>query len=218
VNARINNLKGLGYALQNAARWIVLDKPPSLNAPSVNGGPEVSWRVKLLPYVELNHVYQLYEFKSPWDIQANWPVACQKVDFFICPSEPDLKSPKGGRFTPYVMLENTNRNPSNPNLLYDQDRKMLDANRILLIESCGANVVWTKPRDADVDTLCWSLKPANRKEEKEPWRSRNVGASSHPGFVQVVYGDGSTCCLSKSIDEGVLRKIILGQASDEELD
>jgi hypothetical protein len=95
---------------------------------------------------------------------------------------------------------------------------LLDANRILLIESCGANVVWTEPRDADVDTLRWSFKPANRKEEKEPWRSTNVGASSHPGTVQVVYGDGSTRSLSKSIDEGVLRKVILGQASADELD
>ena len=78
--------------------------------------------------------------------------------------------------------------------------------------------VWTEPRDADADTLRWSFKPANRKEKKEPWRSKNLGASSHYEVVQVVFGDGSTRSLSKSIDEEVLRKVILGQASDEELD
>ncbi|MFM7977254.1 MAG: DUF1559 domain-containing protein, partial [Pirellula sp.] len=146
-------------------------------------------------------------------------VACQKIDLFSCPSEPDLKSPKGGRFTSYVMLESTNQNPNNPNLLYDQDRKLLDAHRILLIESCGANVVWTEPRDADVDTLRWSFKPANRKEENEPWRSKNVGSSSHSGIVQIVFGDGSVRCIPKKIDDGVLKKLLLnGLPSDEDLD
>jgi hypothetical protein len=213
------NLKTLGFGLIEAnKKTLSLGNAPPHNEPQEIGGPDVSWRIKLLPFLSSDHVYQKYELSSSWDSDTNWPVACQKVDPFICPSEPDRKSPKGGRFTSYVMLENTNRNPKNPNLVYDQDRKLLDANRILLIESCGANVVWTEPRDADVDTLRWSFKPANRKEEKEPWRSTNVGASSHPGTVQVVYGDGSTRSLSKSIDEGVLRKVILGQASADELD
>ena len=215
----LSHLRQLAFALTNADQKVLdLREPAALNDPVIQGGQEVSWRVKLLPYIELDHLYQQYEFKSPWDSQANWAIACRRVELFTCPSEPDMTNPDGGRFTSYVMLENTNKNPDNPNLLYDQDRKLLDANRILLIESCGANVVWTEPRDADVDTLRWSLKPANRKEEKEPWRSTNVGASSHAGVVQVVFGDGSTRCLSKSIDEGVLRKVILGQASAEELD
>jgi hypothetical protein len=215
----LSHLRQLAFALTNADQKVLdLREPAALNDPVIQGGQEVSWRVKLLPYIELDHLYQQYEFKSPWDSQANWAIACRRLELFTCPSEPDMTNPDGGRFTSYVMLENTNKNQGNPNLVYDQDRKLLDANRILLIESCGANVVWTEPRDADVDTLRWSLKPANRKEEKEPWRSTNVGASSHAGVVQVVFGDGSTRCLSKSIDEGVLRKVILGQASAEELD
>jgi len=210
----------LRLALSNAhlAKVLQLDKPPPLNDAHVKGGSEVSWRVTLLPFLELNNLYKKYNFSSPWNTDTNWPLACRKVDTFICPSEPDLMSLQGGRFTSYVMLQNTNKNPENPNLIYDQNRTLLDANRILLIESCGANVVWTEPRDADADTLRWSFKPANRNEEKEPWRSRNIGASSHYGVVQVVFGDGSTRSLSKSIDEEVLRKVILGQASDEELD
>ena len=117
-----------------------------------------------------------------------------------------------------MMLQNTDKDPDNSNLVYDKDRKLLDANRILLIESCSANVVWTEPRDADVDSLGWSLKAKNSREKREPWRSKNVGASNHPGVVQVVFGDGSTRSLSKSIDEGVLRKVIVGQVSDDELD
>jgi hypothetical protein len=213
------NLRTLGLALLNVdGRIMKLKNPPPHNDSLVDGGPEVSWRVKLLPYIELDHVYQQYEFKSRWDNQANWATACRRVELFTCPSEPDLTSPKGGRFTSYVMLQNTNKDPSNPNLVYDKDRKLLDANRILLIESCGANVVWTEPRDADVDSLGWSLKAKNSREKREPWRSKNVGASSHAGVVQVVFGDGSARSLSKSIDEGVLRKVILGQASDDELD
>jgi len=211
-----NNLRWLGLALINADKKVLdLDQPPPHNDPISPGGPLVSWRVKLLPFIERDDLYQQYDPSLAWDSPANWPIAQRKVDFFICPSEPDLMSPKGGRFTSYVMLLNSNQDSGNPILLYDKDRRMLDPNRILLMESCSANVVWTEPRDADVDRLRWSLKPANRKETKEPWRSENLGSSSHSGVVQVVFGDGSVRPLSKSIDDGVLRKLILGEPHPE---
>lgn len=100
-----------------------------------------------------------YDPKKEWDDYSNWRIAQKKISVFSCPSEPDLMNPEGGRFTSYVMLQNTNRNPGNPKLVYDKDRKMTDSNRILLIESCSANVFWTEPRDADVDGLGWSLQP-----------------------------------------------------------
>jgi len=207
-----NNLRWLGLALINADKKVLdLDQPPPHNDPISPGGPLVSWRVKLLPFIERDDLYQQYDPSLAWDSPANWPIAQRKVDFFICPSEPDLMSPKGGRFTSYVMLLNSNQDSGNPILLYDKDRRMLDPNRILLMESCSANVVWTEPRDADVDRLRWSLKPANRMETKEPWRSENVGSSSHGGVVQVVFGDGSVRPLSKSIDDGVLRNLMLGE-------
>ncbi|MFM7931675.1 MAG: H-X9-DG-CTERM domain-containing protein, partial [Pirellula sp.] len=57
------------------------------------------------------------------------------------------------------------------------------------------------------------------KEENEPWRSKNVGSSSHSGIVQIVFGDGSVRCIPKKIDDGVLKKLLLnGLPSDEDLD
>jgi len=215
-----SNLKSLSVGLIEAnKKTLNLDNPPPLNDPKTIGGPDVSWRVKVLPFISLDSVYQKYDLSSSWNSDANWPLACQKIDQFSCPSEPDLKNPKGGRFTSYVMLENTNKNSSNPNLLYDQNRKLLDAHRILLIESSGANVLWTEPRDADVDTLRWSFKPTNRQEENEPWRSKNVGSSGHSGIVQIAFGDGSVRCIPKKIDDDVLKKLLLkGLQSDEDLD
>ncbi len=215
-----SNLKSLASVLIEAnSKTMNLDLPPPHNQPVQAGGPDVSWRVKLLPFLSLDHVYRNYDLSSSWDSDKNWPIATQKVDSLSCPSEPNRRNSKGGRFTSYVMLENTNKNSSNPNLLYDQNRKLLDSHRILLIESCGANVLWTEPRDADVDTLRWSFKPANRQEENEPWRSKNVGSSGHSGIVQIAFGDGSVRCIPKKIDDDVLKKLLLGGLpSDEDLD
>lgn len=64
--------------------------------------------------------------------------------------------------------------------------------------------------------LRWSFKPANRQEENEPWRSKNVGSSGHSGIVQIAFGDGSVRCIPKKIDDDVLKKLLLkGLPSDE---
>jgi hypothetical protein len=211
-----NNIKTLGLELLQAdgKSWD-LKEPPPHNGPVLEGGPDVSWRVKILPYIEQANLFKEYDPKKEWDDDLNWRIAQQKIPVFSCPSEPDLMNPEGGRFTSYVMLQNTNRSPGNPKLVYDKDRKKTDSNRILLIESCSANVFWTEPRDADVDWLGWSLQPKTRIERKEPWRSRNVGASSHDNFIHVVLGDGSIKALPKSIDDRVFRKILLGEFKDD---
>ncbi|MFN9628350.1 MAG: DUF1559 domain-containing protein [Planctomycetota bacterium] len=66
----------LPLALSNAhlAKVLQLDKPPPLHPAHVKGGPEVSWRVTLLPFLELNDLYKKYDLSSPWNTDTNWPL------------------------------------------------------------------------------------------------------------------------------------------------
>jgi len=50
------------------------------------------------------------------------------------------------------------------------------------------------------------------------WRfkaSTRVGSSSHTNFIHIVFGDGSTRAIPKSIDDRVFRKILLGEFKDD---
>lgn len=81
----------------------------------------------------------------------------------------------------------------------------------MLIESCGANIIWTEPRDVDLDTFEWSLQAKGSVIHREPWRSRNIGSSYHSNGTHVVFGDGSTRYLPGSIDRELVRKMIMGE-------
>lgn len=217
--ACLSNLRTLALALIDVDPQVLdIRTPPPLNDPVVEGGSEVSWRVKLLPYLGNDGLYQQYDSKAAYDSDSNWKVACQKVDAFVCPSEPNMVSPKGGRFTSYAMLVNSDKSPENPKLVYDQKRRLTDANRILLIEACSANIVWTMPRDIDLDQRTWTLKPTRSDRSAKPWNYHTLGSSHHGTVVNTVFWDGSTRSLPTSIDDEVLAKILLGKISEDELD
>jgi len=193
-----------------------LSRSPPDNSPEEGGGPEISWRVKLLPHLELGNLRDQYDADQPWDSDANRNLAARRVPAYSCPSEPNLTSPSGGRFTSYAMLENSNRDEDNPKrLVYDRNISR-GPHRILLIESCGANITWTEPRDVDLDSLEWSLQAKDSAAQRDPWRSRTIGSSYHSNGTHAVFGDGSTRYLSSAIDGKILEKMIRGETWNSE--
>lgn len=179
-----------------------------------SGGKEISWRVMVLPRLEHGELYQRYDAKQAWDSEANWALTKEQVPELMCPSEPKLMSPKGGLFASYAMLRNSNRDPSNPKFVPSQWRTPKDANKILLVESCGANILWTEPRDVDLDTAQWNVSSKQRREGAEPWRAKSIAASYHGIGAQAVMGDGSVRFLSSSVDPRALEYLIRGESFD----
>ena len=214
-----NNLKSLALAIHNSKEGGKdLFNPQTSNSPEVAGGPDVSWRVKVLPYLEQQALKDRYHSDQTWESETNWELAQERLSAYTCPSEPRHMNIKGGRYTSYAMLNNSNRNESNPNLVAAKRDGKLIPGRVMLIESCGANVIWTEPRDVDLDTSNWAIKPENEAVKRTPWNSRNVGSSFHAGGTQAAMADGSIRFLSETIDPEVLRQLILGGAVNEETD
>jgi prepilin-type processing-associated H-X9-DG protein len=51
-------------------------------------GPERSWAVQMLPWIEQGTVARLYDYKKPWYDPANANAVSQQIPLLYCPSSP----------------------------------------------------------------------------------------------------------------------------------
>ena len=79
----LNNLRQLSLAAHNFES--ANRRFPSGDGPVNPGGPAVSWRVKILPFIEESNLYEQYNFDEPWDSENNMKVAKQMPETFMNP-------------------------------------------------------------------------------------------------------------------------------------
>jgi prepilin-type N-terminal cleavage/methylation domain-containing protein len=103
-----NNNKQLGLAIHgfhDANGWI----PPAgidqygfpkwnVNPSAAPGGPIHGCMTFLLPYIEQNNVYQLYNWQLDWRDPANRAAVSTKIKTFLCPSVPTQERTATGTF------------------------------------------------------------------------------------------------------------------------
>jgi len=84
-----NNLKQIGLALHN--HHDTYKEFPKGHI--INPGPAVmgSWIRELLPFIELNTVYDQYDKNAQWWAPPNEPVRGITIDAFLCPSDLDVE-------------------------------------------------------------------------------------------------------------------------------
>lgn len=86
-----NNLRQLAIATHNYA------KDHHRFPPCETGGPNTaSWVTLVLPYIEQQPVYALYNFSRGWDDPANQPAVSARIKLFICPSAPSDRDNRRG--------------------------------------------------------------------------------------------------------------------------
>src|SRR6266404_3371378 len=83
----LNNLKQLGLAAQNYHG--VYEKLPAGLERNGNGGRHSSVFIELLPFVEYDNLYRIWDFSSPLNDMASGPTsrASTIIPTFICPSD-----------------------------------------------------------------------------------------------------------------------------------
>lgn len=74
----------------------------------------------------------------------------------------------------------------------------------MIVEACGQNIVWTEPRDLDVDTVPVGVNLPSAKLG----RSEGTFSATHPGGPGVLMVDGSVQTLDPDTDPAVLRAIL----------
>jgi beta-lactamase regulating signal transducer with metallopeptidase domain len=186
-----NNLKQIVLAFHNHTdAYRVL--PHSTIPTNPSGKHPVSWRVKILPFIEQNKLYEAYNFEEPWDGPNNSKLLAKMPKIYQHPeAKPDATE------TNYAVLtgEATIFQPKKAGTFAEVTDGT--SNTIMVVET-KASIPWTKPDDLVYD----SSKPLP-----------SMGGFSENGF-QAALADGSVRFLSKSIKESVLRALITARGGE----
>lgn len=151
-----------------------------------------SWRVAILPYIEQTNLYEKYKFDEPWDSPANLEVLKQMPAIYRHP-----EAPADSTDTSYVALSGKGTMFPSDGSMKIQDVTDGLSNTIMIVEAKSL-IPWTRPED-----LPYSAdKPLPK-----------LGGYSDEGY-NVVLGDGSVQFLAKSLDEGLLRKLVTAQGGE----
>jgi prepilin-type processing-associated H-X9-DG protein len=195
-----SHLKQLGIALLNHFD----EHGTFLHAAA--GDPVVSWRIQILPYFDQPKLFEKYDQKSSWDSKPNDPIARTRVSAMSCPSRGD---PVGGQdedgrfFTDYTMLTGPGTFSG------DFEPRTLDgikdgaSNTLSIVEAAGLNIIWTEPRDANVDREPLGINFKGTGKYDSP----GLMSAWHTGGANATFADGSTRFISQNIDPAVLKAL-----------
>ena len=151
--------------------------PPAF-IPDENGKPMHSWRVLILPFLDLKKEYNEYDFSEPWDGPNNRKLA-DKVDmhWFQCASGPNYET---SLTTDYVVVVGPGTAfPGSQSTSAKDFRDGLE-NSILLVEIANSNIQWMEPRDLNFDKMSFVVNDFQRPSISSP----------HPCGPAVVFADG----------------------------
>lgn len=200
-------------------------------------GQHVSWLVQILPYIEMNNAYRLFDPSAGAYAQVNSDVRSLPVEFFTCPSYPgaEMNEDKTAARTTYAGCHNDQEAPidSDNNGLLFLNSKI----RYTDIFDGSSQTILLGEYRADEDELGWvsgtraTLRNADQFDEyyhsrryREPKQQSRpavgpltVGgfSSAHPGGAQFAFADGSCRFISESIEKDILRQ--LGHRADGDL-
>jgi prepilin-type processing-associated H-X9-DG protein len=162
---------------------------------SKDGEPLLSWRVRILPFLEQDPLFQDFEVDEPWDSPHNTTLLERMPATYAMPG-----SPAGLGMTFY-------RGFSGKSTLFDPwvpEGVAMDMitdgpqNTISVVEARDA-VPWSKP---DTDLSCDVQQPETSKRLLEALGGHDAG-----GF-NALFCDGSVRFLRESIDPTVLRALV----------
>ncbi len=179
-NQDLNNMKQIALAFHNYGD--VHGKFPN-NIYDENGKALLSWRVRLLPYLEQNALYKQFHLDEPWDSAHNRPLADTLIEVYTSPD-----GPSNGK-TRYLAL-------AGEETIFPGEKKISFAsirdgssNTIMFVKaSAAAAVPWTQPKDIVFNA-------------KKPFKSLD----SRDGRFAATFADAHSTWLSQEIGEETMR-------------
>lgn len=199
-----NNLKQLALAMHNYLD--VAGRFP----PAVQGTPPMSWRVRLLPWIEQPRLLESYDQSKAWDSEENRSLLSTEVRQYACPSRPSSFNEQGHFLTSYVAPTGSET------MFYSEQGTAMEefqdgiSNTLMLVEACGSSIVWSEPRDIDVATTPIGINLPGR----EFGESDCLMSSWHSGGSQAALADGSVRFFSASTDPMILKAMVTRNGSE----
>jgi hypothetical protein len=184
----VHNLIVLGLALNGFARTNNGRFPPA--AIPKDGKPLLSWRVAILPFLDLDRdarLYRKFHLDEPWDSPHNQALLKEMPPEYAPVARPDV-APYCTYYQGFV----------GPGTLFDGDEgtRIADVTDgvgwTLMVAEAAEPVPWTKPEDLPYD-----------KDQPLP----KLGGQFADGFY-VAFADGSARFLSRKVASETLRVLI----------
>ena len=180
-----NNLKQILLAFHN--HEATFRQFPS-NIYDEDGNALLSWRVKILPFIEEMELYDSFHLDEPWDSEHN---------IKLLERMPAIYEANGIPTEPFHTIYQV---PSGEGMLFDgtegpRFRDVIDgtSNTIAVFESSADKAVaWSKPEDVEIDM-------------RDP---STVMGKERPGIFQVGMADGSVRAIAQGIALDVLRAML----------
>ena len=184
----MNNLKMIGLAMHNYHD--VYNTFPT-NIHNDDDSPRTSWRTALLPFLEQQPLFEMYDFHVDWSAEENMMVRQTPLDVFRSPLSTDPPN-----HTNYVAV-----NLQGASIIEDdgQFHRMADiidgtSNTIMVIEVQNTGIEWSEPRDITYNQLLTMLQQGSV-------------SGSDTGF-NALFADGSVHFISYGIDPNQLRALV----------
>lgn len=174
-----NNLKQIGIA------WHV-HHDVNKGLPPQTVGKGLSWRVAILPYIEQDNLYKMFNLNEPWDSPTNKKLIPLMPKTYESVGK---KAPPGFTYYQTFLGPNTiNKNPMKGMML----QQFADGtSNTLIVAEAAQPVEWTKPADIQVT----------------PNQPVTLGGST-PGATFVIFADGRVQRISQKLDQKVLHNLI----------
>lgn len=185
----MNNLKQIVLGMHNHHDTFL--KFPARASRSPEKKSLLSWRVKILPFVEGAALYDQFKHDEPWDSPHNKALIAKMPRVFASPLAPPELAAEGK--TTYVV-------PVAPKSIFAGDealsiRDIVDgtSNTVIVVEALPEKaVIWTKPDDLEID-------------DKAPLTG--LAGSPREAFL-AAFADGSVRTFPDSIDLTVFRALL----------
>lgn len=192
VVAARNNIKQIALATINYADTFGGTMPTDIT--DKDGKPLLSWRVAILPYMELENVYRLFKLDESWDSADNKKLI-EKLPAIYAPIRVKAKAGETfyQRFNGADALFGAGKQPKFPASIRD------GTTMTILVVEAGDPVIWTKPADITYD----AKKPLPKL------------GGMFDGNFNVGRCDGSALWVKKGFDEKVLRAAITPNAGED---
>ena len=232
----VNNLRQIALALHNYEslhRCFPMGcfecVPPSFPPPKSYRGRQVAWNVYILPQLDQDNVYQLFDFNHSFRAPENLEAAGTSLSVFLCPSaqQGERPGPNSGdvngngvtdpgdylAWTDYGGLFGVSHNtptiqPEHRGMMvYEKVVRARDVrdglSNTMIVGECSGRGHFSQSHWANGQNLF-----DHRFDNPINTTRNNELFSDHPGGINAAFGDGRARFLNESMDQNLLNALL----------